>query len=477
MEQNYRSTANIIRVANHVIANNTQRKEKTLFTENEAGGPVEVHHLSNDFEEARFIARTIRKLFDEDFVSKDIALLYRTHAQSRLFEDALRAERINYRIFGGLKFYDRAEIKNSLSYLRLLMNPRDDVSLYRIINIPTRGIGKTTIDALRAYAHREQISGLEAAGLVAKGVAEDADLGAAARKKLAAFLELYAKLSDKKTEYSPLEFYSFVLDESGYLRSLENENTIESQARLENLKELGTAISDFEHRARSQGIEPTLENFLEEVALLTDADRAEEQDNSVTMMTIHSAKGLEFPAVFVVGMEEDTFPSRRREESGDEDSLEEERRLCYVAMTRARQRLFMTSAKMRRVFGVTHVRQASRFLDELPEEGVLVQDHARDVAPSPWSAGYQRWRAGGDESFGDSFGDRSDDFGGAFEGGGESAASSDGFAVGAKVRHPDYGDGTVVKREGWSDSLKLSIQFRTSGVKKFLAKYAPLQKL
>jgi DNA helicase-2/ATP-dependent DNA helicase PcrA len=465
LEQNYRSTGNIIRAANRVIANNTQRKEKNLFTDNEDGADVEVHHLTNDLDESRLVGRMIKTHVDQGVALKEIAIFYRTHAQSRLFEDTLRYERIPYRIYGGLKFYDRAEVKDSLAYLRVIVNPRDDVSLWRIINVPARGIGKTTIDALKAFAARERVSGLEAAGMAVKG--ELPELGTGPRKKIGAFLDIYAKLQAKRPESTALDFFTLLLDETGYVRELEKENTIESSARLENLKELGTAIADYENRTPDS----TLEGFIEEIALMTDYDRKTDADHSVTLMTVHSAKGLEFPVVFLVGMEEELFPSKKRDGSGEDvDSIEEERRLCYVGMTRARQHLYMTTAKMRRVFGVTHVRQPSRFIDEMPAEGVKHIDHAPRAVEGA-ALGFRRARGDFDD-FGGSFGDSSDSFGGAFE-----APATDSFGVGVKVKHPDYGEGAVVKREGWGESLKLSIRFNSVGVKKFLAKFAPLEVL
>lgn len=463
LEQNYRSSGNIIRAASHLISNNTQRKEKKLFTENEDGSDVEVHHLTNDLEEARFVGKSIRQHLDAGMAHKDIAIFYRTHAQSRLFEDTLRYERIPYRIYGGLKFYDRAEVKDSLAYLRLLVNPRDDVSLWRIINVPTRGIGKTTIDAVKDFAMRESLSGLEAVGMAARG--EVPALGSGPRKKLGAFLEIYAKLQAKREGLSALDFFSVLLDETGYLRELEKENSVESAARLENLKELGTAISDYEQRTP----DGNLAGFIEEIALMTDYDRKAEAEFSVTLMTVHSAKGLEFPVVYLVGMEEEMFPSQRRDGAGeDSDSIEEERRLCYVGMTRARHQLYMTTAKMRRVFGVTHVRSPSRFLDELPPDGVKHTDHAPHAIEG-MALGFRGRNAKWSE-FGDSFGDGGDAFGGMFE-----SAADDPYGVGVRVKHPDYGSGAVVKREGQGEGLKVSIRFDSVGVKKFLAKFAPLE--
>ncbi len=470
LEENYRSSAHIIRAANRVISFNKQRKEKTLFTSNPDGDQVEVHMLESDFEEGRFVIKQIKKILDSGYGLEEIAIFYRTHAQSRLFEDNLRAERLPYKIFGGLKFYDRAEVKDALAYLRLFVNPKDDLSLFRIINVPTRGIGKTTIDALKAISHREDLSGLETLGLVVKDEILTT-LNAGAKRKLHAFLELYERLLIKSTEFSPAEFYAFLLEETGYLKALEREGDIESVSRLENLKELSGALIDFEQRSP----EGSLAGFLEEVALLSDADRMEAGESFVTMMTLHSAKGLEYPVVFLVGLEEGLFPSIRMEDAGnDSENIEEERRLCYVGMTRARKKLILSLARMRRVFGVTQVRRASRFIDELPVGEVVIQDHApRASVYKPWQQRAAAQEFGDDDwappgasksSFDEYFGDPADGAGDA----------DDPLGVGKLVNHPDYGTGTVVRREGQREGLKVSVRFERAGVKKFVARFAPL---
>ncbi len=476
LEENYRSSGHIIRGASRVIAYNTQRKEKNLFTNNQDGDPIEVHHLESDFDEARWVVRKISSVINEDGNSpEDIAIFYRTHAQSRLFEDMLRSERLPYRIFGGLKFYERAEIKDAIAYLRLLANPLDDLSLSRIINVPARGIGKTSIDQLKDLARARSMPMLETLRDAVDGQFE---VAAPLRKKLGTFYGLLEKLRSKVNEFELRDFYSWMLEETGYLKSLEAENTQESQGRLENLKELASALGDYETRVEK----PTLQGFLEEISLYTDMDRSDLNASAVTMMTIHSAKGLEYPVVFLVGLEEELFPSMRGGalEGVNEDEVEEERRLCYVGMTRAEERLFMSRAHVRRVFGAKKIRQPSRFLAELPKDEILVVDHAPKALTSSW--GFRAQAAKSDDS--DSTWSKSDGFDAYFDSGGidsdspaQIAASTDGFGVGVGVRHPDYGDGVVVKREGNKDQLKLSVQFQKSGTKKFLAKYAPLEKI
>ena len=459
LEENYRSTGHIIRAANGVIAHNTQRKEKTLFTSHPDGHPVEVHILESDLDESRWVGQGIRKHIDAGISPSDIALFYRTNAQSRLFEDSLRMNRIHYRVFGGLRFYDRAEIKDALSYLRLFVNPQDNISLNRVINVPARGIGKSTVDQLRSFARDESCTLLEAVGRAVRG---ETELGSGPRKKLDAFLAIYSKLQNEFHKLTPREFYPMVLEETGYVQALKAENTIEAQTRVENLEELATAISEYEQRTE----EPSLAGFLEEVALVTDADKANPDEAAVTLMTIHSAKGLEYPVVYLVGLEEELFPSARSiaEEDSEGSSIEEERRLCYVGMTRARERLYMSSAKVRRVFGITHVRRESRFLAEIPEVELTREDHApHAMARRPNMF---------DSEFGDSYAPSTNDFfGDAFEN------EDDGYGMGVQLKHPDYGVGKVIKREGRGESLKLSIAFERWGTKKFLVKFAPLEKV
>jgi len=479
LEENYRSTSHIIRASNQVIANNTQRKAKTLFTNNEAGAPVEVHVLESDFEEAKWVARRIRELLSAGASPDEIAVFYRTHAQSRLLEDMLRADLIPYRIFGGLRFYDRAEIKNALAYLRAVANPQDDVSLSRIINVPARGIGKTSLEGLRNLAWDRRISVGDSLALVAEGQGE---IASAARKKMVQFSEMMRSLREAAAKLPVREFYAMALDETGYLASLRAEDDIEAQTRLENLQELASAIADYE--ARSE--QPSLAGFLEEVALYTDQDRAQDEGASVTMMTLHSAKGLEYHNVFLVGLEEELFPSIRGDAfAPDPDEIEEERRLCYVGMTRARKRLFMSAAHVRRVFGISKVRRLSRFVGEMPEDEILLRDHAPSFQArgaynaDSYDSSYDGFEMNRPKSSFSTAGykppaSKKSDFSEFYDAG---PSEEDGFAVGTKVRHPDYGAGVVVGRQGARDALKLSIKFADVGTKKFLAKFAPLEKV
>lgn len=479
LEENYRSTGSIIKAANQVIAHNTQRKEKNLFTQNAAGRPVEFHFLERDLDEARFVAKTIRSLVNGSQPYNEIAVLYRTNAQSRLLEDSLRYERFPYKIFGGLKFYDRAEIKDAVCYLRLLINPRDDIALYRVINSPARGIGKATIDVVKEHSFA---SGLTALDSIGELLVSD-KLGSGPKNKLRGFFDIYSNLIQKKSELNMTEFYGHLLDSTGYLAALRAEDSIESVSRIENLQELASAISDFEERM----VEPTWEGFLEEVALITDQDRGMTDENYITLMTMHSAKGLEFPTVFIVGMEDGLFPSIRGDVwEANPDDIEEERRLCYVGMTRAESRLILTGAKMRRVFGQTQLRRRSRFVDEMPIEQMIIHEfepqQKSSFGQASWgfgggfAAGSSKSRSSQD-SF-DGFSQESgDDFGGAYENSSliGPASVDDGFVKGAKVRHPQYGEGVITARDGIGDRIKVAVSFHGKGVKKFVLRFAPLE--
>lgn len=464
LEENYRSSGHIIAAANGVIARNSQRKPKELFTSKPLGDLVEVHALTNDIEEARWVVQQVQRQVQEGRGAADFAIFYRTNAQSRLLEDHLRLSRLPYRVFGGQRFYERAEIKDALCYLRMFANPRDDLSVMRVINVPTRGIGRATIDAVRGFATREGCSFLEAVGRAVQG--EEESLGSGPRKKLAAFLELYNKMQMQAASLGPRDFYALLLDESGYLKALRAEDGVESEARIENLEELGNVLAEYEGRAET----PTLIGFLEEAALITDMDRAQVGQESVTLMTLHSAKGLEFPVVFVTGLEEELFPSARSVSEGEDVAVEEERRLCYVGMTRAMERLTLTWAQMRRIFGTTHVRRPSRFLDEIPEEHHRIENHA----PERPAMGSRRFSLGSDDDYGFAEG-RASSFDSDFNQ--DTSTPPDAFQMGVKVRHPDFGEGKVVRREGGGTEVKVSVSFERWGTKKFLVKYAPLERV
>jgi DNA helicase-2/ATP-dependent DNA helicase PcrA len=367
LEQNYRSTGRIVAAALGVISRSNEREPKELWTANEPGEFVRVVAARDERDEAAFVVDTIRRARAEGTDLREIAVFYRIHAQSRVLEEAMRAANVPYQIIGGMKFYDRAEVKDALAYLRVLLNPGSDVDLLRIVNVPPRGIGQTTVDRLTAWA---TLNGTSIFDALAR-IEEIGDLGNAAKKKLGAFRELLAKLR-AESEIAPSEMVTRVLDESGYLQALEKEDTAESDARTENLQELASSMQDYEAEAEAAGEVPSLAGYLERVTLVSDVDAIPNPDGTTTrddarvvLMTVHGAKGLEFEHVLLTGMEEQMFPYKGVE-PGESDELEEERRLAYVAITRARRHLVMTHTQMRQIFGTTRWNRPSRFLGEFP---------------------------------------------------------------------------------------------------------------
>jgi len=359
LEQNYRSTKRILRVANAVISQNIDRESKTLWTQNAEGQAVTLVRCADERHEAESFITTIKEFTRDGLSRSQIALLYRIHAQSRVFEEALRAANLPYRVLGGIRFYDRAEVKDLLAYLRVIHNPEDDVSLLRIINTPARGIGKTTVDRMLDAAARNGSSVWD----IARRATEIESIGAAGKKKLKAFVSLMTSLRKMNDNaIGPVDLAKAVLDETGYVELLENEDSAEADAKIENIRELVGSIDEFQRSAQ----DPTLTSFLELVTLQTDADRVVD-DDAITLMTIHAAKGLEFPAVVVAGLEEGMFPHFSKDESEDEqDQLEEERRLAYVAFTRARERLVLTYALVRNIYGEMRSCWPSRFIEDIP---------------------------------------------------------------------------------------------------------------
>ncbi|MBK7890236.1 MAG: UvrD-helicase domain-containing protein [Bdellovibrionales bacterium] len=472
LEENYRSTKTIINAATNVIRNNTQRKDKTLFTNNDDGEPIIVREENNEYDEARYVVNEISRLLRESETSpEDIAVFYRTNAQSRVLEEQFRSRSIPYRIVGGMKFYDRMEVKDVLAYLKLILNPVDDVSFKRIINVPARGIGKTTVDRIEQLANDKQLSMIEAASLAVDG----REFNAGTTSKLRGFLNLVEGLRTDAHSLSMPELSTAVVDRTEYAKRLKTEDTPEAEARLENLEELQNAIAKF---TEERGEEGHLQAFLEEMALVSDLDETENAaTKAVTMMTLHISKGLEYPVVFIVGCEEGLFPSGRATDSNDPTEIEEERRLCYVGMTRAEQKLVLTHCRMRKVWGQDQMNPPSRFLKELPKEGVVVSS---SVSSRPRFL--DRWGGGGgqtgstaahplmkpesfmDQSFPDYDGDSSNN------------RSHADFRKGIRVRHPSYGVGQILQVEGSGEEQKVTVVFADNTVKKFVAKYARLEK-
>jgi DNA helicase II / ATP-dependent DNA helicase PcrA len=471
LEQNYRSTENILGAASAVVKRNLGRKDKTLWTSRRGGEQILCYTAVDEKDEARFICRNIERFIDDGRSLAEIAVLYRTNAQSRALEDALRNRGIAYRIFGGLRFYDRKEIKDIIAYLRVLHNTADAVSLRRIINVPARGIGDTTVDRLERTAQEKGLSLYQAAMDPA-----GADVSTAAARKLGEFTGMMERLRAGLDDIPLTDLVRKIIEDSGYVRSLEEERTIKARIRMENLTELLTATEDFQEQNR----EATLPAFLDQVALITDMEqqsagegKGRTTSNSVTLMTLHNAKGLEFPVVFMAGMEEGLFPHSRSAES--EEELEEERRLCYVGMTRAKERLILTHASERRIYGYPQANLISRFVEEIPCE--LVEREGMAVLPSSTGRRYVQWE--------DAI--APDHAQPAFVSAGRKTAnrpSSSGtskagdkapYYNGAVVKHAKFGIGTVQRSEGAGDDLKISVSFPGHGVKTLAVKYANLE--
>ena len=402
LEQNYRSTQNILDAANAVIKNNLGRKGKTLWTDNGSGDMVTVKTTFNESDEANYVVGDILMGVNRGRNFRDTAVLYRMNAQSNALEYAMKRNGIPYKVVGGMKFFDRAEVKDMLAYLCVLNNPLDDLRLRRIVNNPPRGIGATTMDKVAALAESQGASLYE--------IIRNADLFPELKSpsaKLLKFADLIDGLRRAGGELALPEFYDAVCDQTGYVKALEEKNDMESRGRIENVQELKSNILGF---LEQDPEDATLSGFLNEIALYTDLDNVEADDNCVTMMTIHSAKGLEFPAVYVVGMEEGIFPGSSAQY--DEEELEEERRLCYVAMTRAKEKLTLTNARQRMLYGRTSANRASRFLDEIPEDNMRWESK-----PEPRFGGME-----GDSTFGGDRWEGGASYGGFGGGGGQRSA-------------------------------------------------------
>ena len=506
LEENYRSSQTIVKAASHVIQNNSQRKEKSLFTSNEAGAKIIIREENNEYDEARFVARRIQELRRETNAHyRDFAVFYRTNAQSRVIEEQLRSNTTPYKIVGGVKFYERLEIKDLMSYLRLMVNPKDDVALARIINVPTRGIGKTTLEKLEAYAMKDKIAVLEA---IPRTLHSDL-FNSSTQKKLNAFMMMMSELrkeADRLTK--PSEIYHRILETTGYVEHLKSQDTQEAEARIDNLEELDNAIVQFE---KERGSEATLQAFLEEIALVSDVDSMVDQEDSVTMMTLHISKGLEFPYVFIVGMEEGLFPSGRSFESQDPTAMEEERRLCYVGMTRAEKQLHLSHARSRKVWGVDQHNVPSRFLAEIPDEYIEKKSGVERPAflnrfrerfgntggGANETATSGAYGARANPSWGSTNLDtprsdsrntprtqskasaswKSDEYSQNFQDDLPDDSSTSGLAKGVRVRHPTFGVGTVYQLEGEGEQSTVSILFANQVLKKFVVKYARLERV
>ena len=473
LERNYRSTQVILDAASAVIAQNRNRKEKRLYTEQAGGARVLYYRAGDDLDEAEFVARTSRQALRDD-VENTVAILYRTNAQSRTLEDALRRAGIDYKIIGGVRFYERKEIKDTLAYLKLVLNPHDSVSLRRVINVPARGIGKGVLESLDGVALDEGtelpllMAGLQPVvttnSLWARLVhaTEQRLLAPRALASLTAFRDLITGLAAMAARETVSIALGKVIDQSGYLQDLRDERSEEAESRIENLMELVSAAREYE----SRGPEPSLAGFVDQLSLLSDVDEeAGARDARVLMMTMHSAKGLEFPVVMITGLEEGLFPHSRSLD--DQAEMEEERRLCYVGITRAERRLVLTSAARRRVFGDYQSREPSRFIEEIPS--ALVEE-----VPSTFSSPYQSQlrpnpygRGAGNRKV------REEPASYAYED--EDQSAPGGLKPGLRVRHPMFGEGTVLSVEPLDGDTKLVVRFSSVGQKTLRAKFAKLE--
>ncbi|GAE36270.1 DNA helicase PcrA [Halalkalibacter akibai] len=459
LEQNYRSTKTILQAANRVIENNPNRKKKNLWTENDAGMKIGYYAADTEQSEAQFVVERIREATRGDYTYSDIAILYRTNAQSRVIEEFFVKSNIDYNIVGGTKFYDRKEIKDVLAYLRLIANPDDDISLQRIINVPKRGIGATTVDKIGAYAIEQGISIFAALQEV-----EQVGLAGRTADKLKDFSKQLSHWVEMQEYLSVTELVEELLDRTGYREMLKNEKSLEALSRIENIDEFLTVTNEFE----KQNEDKSLVAFLTDLALVADIDKLDEENegkpkDAITLMTLHSAKGLEFPLVFLIGLEEGIFPHSRS--LFEEEEMQEERRLAYVGITRAEKQLYVTNARLRTMFGRTNTNPPSRFINEIPEDCLEslneVQQKqtpdwmksSRKAAPTTPTRNIERPRT--------------------IQTGGDQIA----WSVGDKAAHKKWGVGTVVSLKGTGESLELDIAFpNPTGVKRLFAKFAPITK-
>jgi len=455
LQQNYRSTKSVILAAQAVIRNNSQRKEKELFSLREMGETPTYYQAEDDKDEAEFVLKTIYERLGQPGRSfRHVAILYRTNAQSRVLEDACRRHNIPYIIVGGLKFYDRKEVKDMLAYLHVLVNPKDSVSLRRMINVPIRGIGSGTVAKLEESAKAQDLTMLEAARLAAQGGV----FPAKATQALGNFVAMMDGLIAEKDLVAPGEFVKKVLERSGYLTDLANDDTIESKMRVENLKELVNSVVDYEKSAEK----PTLEGYLDQVSLFADADKLEDKKNCVTLMTMHNAKGLEFPIVFITGLEEGLFPHNNSIEQ--DDDVQEERRLCYVGMTRAMDILYLTGAACRYVYGTPQWRAPSRFLSEIPKDMIQVTGKAASIVAT--QGGLYEVANTKKKEFDELKDPEWDD---------DPVMAP--YVLGETVRHKKFGKGMVLSMTGSGENLKVTVSFPNHGKKQLLAKMANLEKI
>ncbi|ARV45189.1 DNA helicase PcrA [Bacillus inaquosorum] len=457
LEQNYRSTKRILRAANEVIKNNSNRKPKNLWTENDEGIKISYYRGDNEFGEGQFVAGKIHQLHSTGKRKlSDIAILYRTNAQSRVIEETLLKAGLNYNIVGGTKFYDRKEIKDILAYLRLVSNPDDDISFTRIVNVPKRGVGATSLEKIASYAAMNGLSFFQAIQQV-----DFIGVSAKAANALDSFRQMIENLTNMQDYLSITELTEEILDKTEYREMLKAEKSIEAQSRLENIDEFLSVTKNFEQKSEDK----TLVAFLTDLALIADIDQLDQKEeesggkDAITLMTLHAAKGLEFPVVFLMGLEEGVFPHSRS--LMEEAEMEEERRLAYVGITRAEQELYLTNAKMRTLFGRTNMNPESRFIAEIPDDLLENLNEKKETrAPSARKMQPRRGPVSRPVSY-------------ASKTGGDTLN----WAVGDKAGHKKWGTGTVVSVKGEGEGTELDIAFPSPvGVKRLLAAFAPIEK-
>lgn len=441
LEQNYRSTKRILEAAHEIVSKNRSRQDKQLWTDNDEGSEIYVYETANEQEEASLIANKIQdKVATEGRKLSDFVILYRMNAQSRVFEDVFVNHRIPYKLIGSVRFYQRKEIKDILAYMRLAHNPTESVSLKRVINVPARGIGPTSLSRIEEYAAIQGITLWTALSQVD----EIPDIPGKARREVKAFVKLIEFLHGVRNKYGVHRLMEEVLENTAYIRAIMDlgRGSMEAESRVENVKELLSVAEEFMRSSET----PTLETFLEQVALVSDIDTYDESGQAVTLMTLHSAKGLEFPVVFIVGLEEGIFPHRRS--IRDADELEEERRLCYVGMTRAKEELHLSHAVQRMMMGNTVSQDRSRFLREIPAH-LLYQSVSRPASSTLWRSKVQPSRSSGPST----------------------------YKPGDKVSHSQFGEGLVLSSSGTGDDEQVTVAFEDAGVKKLILSYANLQKV
>ena len=468
LEQNYRSTKTILSAANDVIQNNQNRQAKTLWTENREGDKITYYRAQSETDEAIFVIRRIEaEIADNHRKYGDFAILYRTNAQSRAIEEAFVKSNIPYKMVGGHKFYDRKEIRDALAYFRLVVNPEDDMSFNRIVNEPKRGIGNTSVEKLEAFANEHDWSLLEAAAN-----AELSPIAGKARGQLAKFGKMIQQLGTRRQDLNVTEMMQAILEDSGYLSTLRAAHNLEADTRIENLEELLSVTQGFDSRYQPENEDSDIfVDFLAELALLSDQDDVEEDAQEVTLMTLHAAKGLEFPVVFLVGMEEGLFPLSRA--SMGESELEEERRLAYVGITRAKQKLYLSNAYGRMLYGQRQNNPASRFIEEINPDLLEVIGTTQPKSDIPFINRTDR-------AFSSPYSRHADQKTATpvtVQAAPTTGAGKTSWEAGDKVKHRKWGTGTVVKVTGTGDDQELDIAFKDNGIKRLLAAFAPIVKV